>query len=105
MKYCTDCKKIVEEGLKAEIVTGEYWGAPFSQINYIDCCSECGSTDIGEPNYCPCGEPIPPTDKLCENCEDNLNWIRKEIRELFPKIAPMDQTTVEEYLCENLWEG
>jgi hypothetical protein len=105
MKYCADCKKLVEEGIKTETVTGEYWGMKFRDTVQIPCCAECGSEDIEDPNKCPCGEEIPPLDKLCENCQDNLNDIKKEIRALFPKIKPIDESTVEEYILENLWEG
>ena len=83
MKYCTDCKKLVEEAEKAETVSGEYFGAKFTDTAYIPCCSECGSEDIDEPNKCPCGEEIKPLDELCENCIDNLDDIKKDVRALY----------------------
>jgi hypothetical protein len=103
MFYCTDCKKLVEEGEKTETESGEFWGARFTYETHTDCCSECGSTDIEEPWKCVCGEEIPPGEKLCENHKDFLNDVKKEIRNEFPGIAPVDQTTIEEYLIDNLF--
>ena len=103
MKYCTDCKKLVEEAEKAETVSGEYWGAKFSQDERYKCCGKCGGTDIDEPNKCPCGEEIKPLDELCENCIDNLDDIKKDVRVLFPRIETIDKSAVEEYILDGLW--
>lgn len=109
MKYCNDCEMIVEEGSTEETVSGEYWGAQFTQTNEYECCSICGSEDIEDVEKCPCQEiEVEPLHKnkwgLCENCRDNLEYELSEIRKIFgKKVLAGDKSTVETYILENLW--
>lgn len=106
--YCQNCGNVFPEedcGHKTEAAFDyEYGSERGTHYATYECCPECGSIDdLEEANYCPCGVGIKPTEKLCENCEDSLRDIKNEVRALFPNIKPIDETTVEEYLVDNLF--
>lgn len=51
MYWCADCEKEFEKPVKRAVLSGEFWGAPFTE--YGDTCPYCKSDNISLiVNYC-----------------------------------------------------
>ena len=53
MYKCFNCGKELEYTVRLPVMSGEFWGAPFTE--YDNCCPYCKSNDISEIKYrCDC---------------------------------------------------
>lgn len=76
MYRCNECDKEFEEPVKRAVLSGEFWGAPFTE--YGDTCPYCKSEYISEIKYyCDCcnykiaeGETYYETNDSSIFCED-----------------------------------
>jgi hypothetical protein len=102
--YCSKCDKVFREdeiGSRPEVWRGEFWGTPFIQTDYYDCCAECGE-EIDEASECVCGKTgLKLKEQVCENCLDDLSYIVGKLRELYPDIKEADKSTVLEVIADS----
>lgn len=78
MKWCNDCKQIVDEEYIEESEGHDeldsFGGFYPSEEYEVEVCSECGSDDLEEPGECIiCGEPCDPAKEICPDCEGQID--------------------------------
>lgn len=87
MYKCETCGELFEEtGIKEEKWKGEFWGAPFTQSDWYECCPNCGETDdYEELKECPvCRQDYITSDKdQCEYCDTKISqWMQNSIENI-----------------------
>lgn len=65
MYWCADCEKEFEDPVRRAVISGEFWGASFTE--YGDTCPYCKSENISEiKDYCHICD--------CEICEGDIYY-------------------------------
>lgn len=79
MYFCNRCRQMFDSPDAVYDFSSEAWGRTVE--HYVNVCPHCKSDDFDEMDKCDiCGEWISPGQDICDNCEELIRDISKDIQ-------------------------